>query len=70
MPLDLLGLITALPAETAQIPSDGPQMALLAVREAPEPEGLTRKSHGHQAGGSEPRPLLAGQGWSGGWLLG
>nr|WP_273376259.1 hypothetical protein [Actinopolymorpha pittospori] len=31
---------------------------------------LTRKSHGHQAGGSEPRPVMAGQRWSGGWWLG
>ena len=29
VPLDLLGLITGLPAETAQIPWDGPQVRIV-----------------------------------------
>jgi glyoxylase-like metal-dependent hydrolase (beta-lactamase superfamily II) len=51
VPLDLLGLITALPAETAQIPWDGPQVRIIE-HQAHAP--------GHAALFIEERVLVAG----------
>jgi glyoxylase-like metal-dependent hydrolase (beta-lactamase superfamily II) len=47
VPLDLLGLITGLPAETAQIPWDGPQVRILEHQaHAPGPAALLIEERG------------------------
>ncbi|WP_433512792.1 MBL fold metallo-hydrolase [Nonomuraea sp. CA-143628] len=47
VPLDLLGLITALPAETAQVPWDGPQVRIIEHQaHAPGHAALFIEEHG------------------------